>query len=271
MNSIVSNRLNNVNHEENDFDEVSLDSSDETFQYTIVPNDLIRDTSISPECRWLIIFLLSNKTGWKIKRTQIYAHVKGFIGRDKLYKIINEAIEAGYMDRIAFLKQTEKGKLKGYRYVVASSKKFKKVLRCTENQDTVDQYPDHQLTDGTDTKEVLSKELLSLENNTSLKVPEEPKAAKAADKKDDSPKSKKEKPDFSTKVREVAQKFIEILIKHEPGYKAPKNLAPFLSEVDLMIRLDNRESQMIYDVLNWALSDPFWNSHVYSKNPAKYL
>src|SRR5271165_5466915 len=69
--------------------------------YTIVPNALIRDESISPACRWLIIYLISNTAGWKIKASQIINHLKGIpgYGRDNVYKILKEAIDAGYMMR----------------------------------------------------------------------------------------------------------------------------------------------------------------------------
>lgn len=125
--------------------------------YTMVLNSLARDETISPNCRWLIWYLLTNKEGWKIKVSQIYAHVKNFIGRDKVYKLFDEAIEAGYM------KKEEKkvprkggGALNQTIYYVSERPKFKKFYRLPENQDTGDQYPGHQ-----DDKERTSKERLN--------------------------------------------------------------------------------------------------------------
>lgn len=90
--------------------------------YAQISRHLIRDQSISPECRWLLIYLLSMDRGWKISVKQIWAHTKGFIGLKKLYKIIKEACEAGYMkSEIKF-----KGNLKqGVKYYLSETPKFK--------------------------------------------------------------------------------------------------------------------------------------------------
>lgn len=259
-----------VNNDENDFDDISLDQSDEMFKYTIVPNALIRDSSISPQCRWLIIYLMSNKKEWKINTRQLWVHTQGFIGRDGIRKILNEAIAAGYMQRNIILKETHKGKLRGYSYVVASSPKFKKVLREPDFQEPEDQAPENQ-----GTKELLSQELLSLSSSSSLKVPKEaPKAqaAKAAEVENPPPKKvKREKADFSPKVREVGQQLINSLTRTKPDYLPPKNLSGFLTEVDFLLRIDKRDPQKVYDVFNWALADSFWADKMFKPNPAKYL
>ena len=139
---------------ENEFEESNLVKSR---SFTVVYNDLIRDESISPNCRWLLIYLLSNKPGWVIKTSQIYNHVKKFMGRNALYNVINETIESGYL-----LRQTKViNNLKRYRYQVADAPVFKKFLRCPENGDT-----ENGDTENGDTKEVLSKEILSKETTT---------------------------------------------------------------------------------------------------------
>lgn len=87
----------NVNvNQEDEFDSIHLDETDEVFKYTMIPNDLIRDQSISPNCRWLIMFLLSNKTNSNIKISQVIEHTKGFFGQDKVRKLMNEAKKYGY-------------------------------------------------------------------------------------------------------------------------------------------------------------------------------
>lgn len=101
--------------------------------YAQISRALIRDQSISPNCRWLIIYLLSNKDGWKISTAQVAKHVKEFLGRDNVWKIFDEAIEAGYILR----EENKNGNLKnGYRYYVSESPKFKKCFRRTESQCT---------------------------------------------------------------------------------------------------------------------------------------
>jgi len=262
-------------NEEDEFDNISLDQGEETFKYTIVPNDLIRDSTISPNCRWLITYLIGNKPGWTIKFHQLAEMNKKFFGRDSMRKILNEAITAGYIRRDIVMRPMKKGKgkLKGYKYTVASTPKFKKSLRCTDYQETEHQYPEHQYPDGQFTKEVLykevpSQEILSQRKGTSLKVPEEPLAAKAADKKIIKPKA-----EFSEEVQDFGNKLIQTIQKHEPEYFPPKNLAPILTAVDLMLRNDQREPSKLLDILNWALSDSFWKPKMLKPktNPAKYL
>jgi len=84
-------------------------------------------------------------------------------------------------------------------------------------------------------------------------------------------KSKKAKTEFSDEVVAVADEMIKILKTHELDYSPPPNLAPFRTEVDFLLRIDKRESQKIFDVLNWALSDSFWRPNIFKPNPAKYL
>lgn len=73
---------------------------DQENPYTVLSNEIIRDPSISFECRGLLHYLLSNKFNWQIRVSQIVDHIKSHCGIKKVYKIINEAIQAGYMKRI---------------------------------------------------------------------------------------------------------------------------------------------------------------------------
>lgn len=69
----------------------------------MIRNDLVRDHTISPECRWLLTYLLtSDEYKQTIKISKIVNHVKGFWSRDKVYKIIKEAVNAGYMKKDEF-------------------------------------------------------------------------------------------------------------------------------------------------------------------------
>jgi hypothetical protein len=73
---------------------------DQENPYTVLSNEIIRDPSISFECRGLLHYLLSNKFNWQIRVSQIVDHIKSHCGIKKVYKIINEAIQAGYMKRV---------------------------------------------------------------------------------------------------------------------------------------------------------------------------
>lgn len=247
---------------------------DEGYRFSVVSNSLIRDENLSPECRWLIIYLLSNKEGWKINVQQVINHLKPHMGRDKVHALFNEAIQAGYLKReIIARKNAKGGTLKGFRYIVSESPKFKQINQHTENQDTGDQGPGFPH----NKKYYRYKKDYNKDSNTSLKVPDLPKqeseenAAKAAEMDNSSSKPKREKPEFSPKVREVANQIINSLLRTKPDYVPPKNLSALLTEVDFLMRLDERDPIKIMDVFNWALSDSFWADKMFKPNPAKYL
>jgi hypothetical protein len=120
---------------------------DQENPYTMVLNALIRDNNISPNCRMIIIFLLSNKNNWSIRVSQLVREFKKFLGKDTIYKLINEAIEAGYLMRQEYTENN----LKRYKYLLSEKPKFKKFLR----------YPDFQETGRQDTENPDSKERIS--------------------------------------------------------------------------------------------------------------
>ncbi len=122
---------------------------DEENPYTQVLNALIRDKTISPNCRMVIIFLLSNKNNWIIRIPNLINEFKGHIGKQLMYKIINEAIESGYMMREEFFENN----LKRCKYYLSEKPKFKKCFRHPDSQDVGGQHPDRQ-----DNKERTSKE-----------------------------------------------------------------------------------------------------------------
>lgn len=169
--------------------------------YTAIPNALIRDASLSPECRWLLIYLLSNASGWKIRVAQIAAHLKGMCGRDKVYRILNEAIEAGYMKKEFFLipgmlnKSGMKniGKYRSVRYLVSRTPKFKKCLLhpCFQDADAKGPQNPHA-------KELLSTyEVKNYQEERREAVASPPLCAKTS-----SPQKKERAPNVSTSEEE---------------------------------------------------------------------
>lgn len=115
-------------------------SHDKENPYTMVHNNLIRDESICPNTRWLIIYLLSNKDGWKISVQQVINHLKLHMGKAKVYELFDKAIEAGYMKKEdIFNTRKEGGKIKsGVKYIISESPKFKKFNRLPEIRDAGD-------------------------------------------------------------------------------------------------------------------------------------
>ncbi len=275
-NTNVDKQALHVNHENDDFT-IERSPHDASHSFSIISNELIRDISISPECRLLIIFLLSNRQGWQIKFNQVMLHFSNFMGRDKVYKLFNEAMEAGYLKRIESTRgNKEGGRLKTYKYFVSERPTFKKFHRCPENQDTGDQY-----TGNTDTKEILSSKNTIDKNtiNTSLKVPEEPAAGAAMPAKagevDLPPPTEipKKKPasEFPAKVRDLGNTMINSMIEVNPEYRPAKQVTPLLTSLDLMLRIDRRAPEKIIEVFLWAIHDPFWADKLFRPNPAAYL
>jgi len=125
--------------------------------YSQISNALIRDITLSPECRWLLIYLLSNRDGWKINTSQIITHVKGLMGRDKVYKVVNEAIDAGYMMR----EVVKKGNLIRYVLYISESPKFKKSFRFPGFQDPEDPHYKKTIDKKTIPKSISNKNTVS--------------------------------------------------------------------------------------------------------------
>lgn len=108
--------------------------------YTQINNDLIRDVNISPLCRLILIYLFSQKNGWKINVKQVADHLKNFHGRDQVYKAFDEAIKSGYMIRKEYLE----GNFKRFLYYISETPKFKKCLLFPERQETDAPYTEVQ-------------------------------------------------------------------------------------------------------------------------------
>jgi hypothetical protein len=107
--------------------------------YAQISRDLLRDGSISPNCRWMLSYLLSMQDGWKISASQLINHLKSHMGRDKVYAIIKEAIRAGYMYREEIF---DKG-LKRTRLLVSETPKFLIMYPLPENQYAENQHPEN--------------------------------------------------------------------------------------------------------------------------------
>lgn len=105
--------------------------------YSMINRDLIRNPNISFECRMLIILCLSFKDSWEFSIPQLMKHQK--TSKDRMYRILNEAMEAGYIHRYESINTHPKNRnlnLTVYKYHVSEFPKFKKCLRDPEIQDS---------------------------------------------------------------------------------------------------------------------------------------
>jgi biotin operon repressor len=82
--------------------------------FTQIPNDWLRDSSISLGAKGLLAQLLSHAPGWRISQESL-GRDNG-IGRDAIRTLINELLNAGYLMRSEDRERTEKGYLGGYTY-----------------------------------------------------------------------------------------------------------------------------------------------------------
>lgn len=275
---ILPNETLPVNAESN-CDLIVLDSHDPSFHYTIVPNALIRDETISPNCRWLIIYLISNRPGWSIKTSQLHNHTKGFIGRDKIRGILKEAIEAGYIKREdALFKRPEGGFLKRCTYTVASFPKFKKTLPRPENTGPGDPYAENQ-----GHYSLPSDSLPYKEEEITPPTPSNANAAIAAGECVDEiplPKEKKRriiaKKETSQAAKDLMPRFIQVIKDFKPNFIVKKE-ENILASLDEMLS-DGRKEEDILRVLRWGIRDNTirgdwtgWSDKIICANPAEYL
>jgi len=89
----------------------------------------------------ILIFLLSNDAKkWVIRTDQISNSFEGYIGRDKTRKLINEAIEAGYVRREKYLEKN----MTRIKYYISEEPKFKKCYRRPDFQGPESRGPENQ-------------------------------------------------------------------------------------------------------------------------------
>ena len=71
--------------------------SAETEKFVVIPNDLATDNSISFEARGMLVYILSRPVDWKIRMLDLQKF--GDCGEKKIYRIINELLDFGYLVR----------------------------------------------------------------------------------------------------------------------------------------------------------------------------
>jgi hypothetical protein len=73
-----------------------------TTNFTVIPNELINDNSMSLEARALLILLVSKPEGWQVSNAGLVAMLADGpnpVGRDLVGRMLREVVEAGYMVR----------------------------------------------------------------------------------------------------------------------------------------------------------------------------
>jgi hypothetical protein len=93
--------------------------------FTIIPNEIIRNKSLSDRARFIFCYMASMPDDWKFYQG-VMAKELGYT-KDTLRKYIEELLETGYLDRE---QRREVGKFDSYDYTLNFSP-------CTKNTDTV--------------------------------------------------------------------------------------------------------------------------------------
>lgn len=70
-----------------------------TSNFTVLSNELLRDNSLTWEARGLLAYLLSQSESWEVSVKHL-VNQSPKASRDKVYRIINELVEAGYILRL---------------------------------------------------------------------------------------------------------------------------------------------------------------------------
>jgi len=185
-----------------DRDTIQRCPRDAEHPYAQILNDILRHKELSFEAIWLLSYLLSNSKNWKIKISQVILHAKGRAGKDKVYKMVKELMDFGYMERVPI--RTEGSRFAGYQYFISETPKFKKCLPFPENTDTENELPENQ-----DNKE----EHVSLENT---KVKEQQQKKKVANAPVVVSSSSKEQPPDEEAIKNAelaAKQYIEAQTK----------------------------------------------------------
>lgn len=66
--------------------------------YVLINRSLIRDRSITPNCRWMLIFILTSEPG-TLTLESLRDHTRGSLEEEEFHSIIKEAIESGYIKK----------------------------------------------------------------------------------------------------------------------------------------------------------------------------
>lgn len=97
--------------------------------FTVFPNDLLNDPDLTAEALGVLVYLVSKPANWRVMPAELAKRFE--CGRDRVYKILNLLVEAGYARRDQ--DRGEGGSFANIRYVI-----FNVRQPLPENTDTAD-------------------------------------------------------------------------------------------------------------------------------------
>lgn len=164
--------------------------SKQEHDFTILPNDLIRNDKITLRARALLAYLISLPDTWVIYKSKIHIHM--IEGRDAIMKAFDELIEARYI--LVSERRNSSGQIEGYDYTIYSQP-------VPENPLSVKPVPEKPLSDNQafinnyTNKESINKE--SIKGNS-----EKDSNSSGKEKKKEAKFKKAQKPDSIEQVAE---------------------------------------------------------------------
>lgn len=219
--------------------------------YVMVNNNLIRDNSISPECRWLLIYLLTNENGWVINTNQLVTHLKGHkrYGRDRVRSIISEAVKAGYMKRERYLYKN----MIRHRYYLSETPKFSNNFTDALKS----RAPGARAPETPPLKNDQEEKKDHIEESSAMPTSPPLSPANAAQEARHKAESTQIPKRSTEEAREMAEKLFDKVKSIYPKAKPPK-LEKWAEQLDLMHRRDGRPWQEVSEMIDWVFEDSFW-------------
>jgi hypothetical protein len=80
------------------------DDAERRHPYCMIENEIIHDERLSPECRWLIMYLSIFPKGYEISVRVLHQKVEKHISKKRLIKLISEACKFGYLEYVSKVK-----------------------------------------------------------------------------------------------------------------------------------------------------------------------
>ena len=248
------------------------------------------DQNLSLKAVGLWARCMSRPDNWEFNMTELIDKCKE--GKDAIFKAMKEIIDAGYGMRIQYrLLENRKFLDGGIHYVffefpateeekLQQLEIFKKSFLHPDFQNAGNhdrgnpQLLIHILTEKESKAKILTPPIPP--QNPEPKQPAIAVPGKAGERglknsSTEKSKAKRTPSEFSPITKELGEKLIAILTRNKSNYAPPQNLAPLLTHVDLLLRIDKRDPKLVEDVFSWAVADSFWSDKMYKKNPAEYL
>lgn len=226
------------------------------------------DDRLSLKATGLWARCMSRPNDWVFSIKELVGKCKE--GRKAIDAAMQELIECGYAMRLEFDEKGSNGKFKN-RIVEYVFFEFPATQEEKDQQLQTFNKFHRDCRFGNLRFGNFQKEHLLIQNNTEIRenplqeeedkresihnTPKKRAADAAGGCEEKIPKVKRLKSEFSSKVREVGTQMLNIIVKHNPVYRPPKDLTKFLSVIESMIETDKQDPDMLLQTFEWAVCD----------------